>query len=145
MRLIFSILLAVFISACTQTTSVSEKQIKREIDSLMRVQERAWSNGDIEGFMEHYWKNDSLVFSTTTSRTYGWQQATDRYKRSYPNKDSMGILNFSDAHTKLISHKIALTTGQWKLHREKDTLVGRFTLVWKSIGDRWCIIADHSS
>ena len=34
------------------------------IRSLLYKQQDAWNAGDIEGFMEYYWKSDSLCFMT---------------------------------------------------------------------------------
>lgn len=134
--------------ACTSTQSPepqSENVVQKQIHSIMTAQEQAWNQGDIEGFMSNYNQTDSLVFSGAKSITFGWQQAVDRYKRSYPDKEAMGQLNFSDTRTKLLSEKVAFTTGQWNLERKTDTISGRFTLVWKLLNNEWLIIADHSS
>ncbi|MEN9525309.1 MAG: hypothetical protein RLZZ256_693, partial [Bacteroidota bacterium] len=57
-----------------------------EIRALLKKQTESWNRGDIEGFMEGYWKNDSLMFIGKSGITYGWQQTLNNYKKGYPDK-----------------------------------------------------------
>jgi len=75
---------------------------KKEILKVMTDQQTAWNNGNIDGYMQGYWKNDSLLFIGSKGPTYGWQKTLDNYKKSYPNKEKMGILEFSDIQVKKI-------------------------------------------
>lgn len=56
-------------------------QEKQAIARVMHQQQIDWSNGDLDGFMQSYWKSDSLVFIGKRGPTYGWQQALDNYKK----------------------------------------------------------------
>jgi ketosteroid isomerase-like protein len=111
----------------------------------MYEQEQSWNNGDIEGFMKHYWQNDSLKFIGRRGLTYGWQQTLDNYKRSYPDRAAMGRLQFDILSTDILSDSSAFVIGKWTLLRSADTLSGHYTLLWKKYDDRWVIVADHSS
>ena len=51
-----------------------------EIRTLLQKQTEAWNRGDVEGFMEGYWKSDSLMFIGKSGITYGWQKTLDNYK-----------------------------------------------------------------
>ncbi len=55
-----------------------------EIRNLLNQQISAWNQGDIEGFMETYWKNDSLMFVSKNGITWGWNNTLNVYKKSYP-------------------------------------------------------------
>lgn len=59
-------------------------QDKQAILKIMNDQQTAWNNGDIDAFMQDYWKSDSLVFVGKTAPLYGWQSTIDRYKKSLP-------------------------------------------------------------
>ena len=85
---IISILLLTIIS-CTNNQHQNEN-----ILSVMKMQEKAWSDGDIEAFMQGYWQSDSLMFIGKNGIKYGWQTTFDNYKKSYPNKAAMGKLEF---------------------------------------------------
>ena len=70
----------------------SNKQIDLVLNHL-HSQQKAWNEGNIDGFMSSYWNNDSLKFIGSKGITYGWQKTLDNYKKSYPNKEAMGKLN----------------------------------------------------
>ena len=41
------------------------------VRDVMKQQVSAWNRGDIEAFMETYWKSDSLLFAGKNGITYG--------------------------------------------------------------------------
>ena len=120
-------------------------QDRQAIVNLMHNQEVAWSNGDIEGFMQGYWKSDSLMFIGKRGPTYGWQQAVDNYRKGYPGKAAMGKLTFRIDKVELISKGDAFVMGAWSIAREKDAPGGYFTLWFKKINGEWKIVCDHTS
>ncbi len=115
------------------------------IDRIMAAQENAWNTGNIEGFMNGYWENDSLTFVGSKGLTNGYHQVLANYKRSYPDVDAMGSLSFNVLRKEKISSKAYHVLGKWTLFRTKDTLSGHYTLLWKYIDDEWRIVTDHSS
>lgn len=117
---------------------------RNEILEVMHQQEVAWNNGNIEGFMNGYWKSDSLKFVGKNGIKYGWQNTLENYKKSYPDKATMGTLKF-DVIQLEVSGKSAFVLGKWQLKREKDTPNGYFTLFWKKINGHWVIVIDHTS
>ena len=110
----------------------------------MKKQEQAWNHGDIEGFMKYYWKNDSLKFIGSKGITYGWQKTLDNYRKSYPDKASMGTLTFEINTNEELSKNSVFIVGKWSLAREKS-VGGYFTLLWKKIDGNWVIVVDHTS
>lgn len=118
---------------------------KKEILKVMTDQQTAWNNGNIDGYMQGYWKNDSLLFIGSKGPTYGWQKTLDNYKKSYPNKEKMGILEFSDIQVKILGKKHAYVFGKWKLVRTNDSPNGIYTLIFEKFKDGWKIISDQSS
>ena len=63
---------AIFIASCSQTST--EQEDKKAILAIMDLQQKAWSNHDLEGFMQGYWKSDSLKFYGSSGLTYGWDK-----------------------------------------------------------------------
>lgn len=124
---------------------VSAQSNEEAIRGIMANQEQAWNNGDLEGFMQGYWENDSLVFIGSKGLTYGWQNTLDNYKKSYPDKAAMGTLVFTLNKIEATDSKSAYVIGKWSLIREKDNPNGHFTLYWRKIKCTWVIVADHSS
>ena len=123
--------------------SFSQTEVAKVLEN-MNAQEKAWNEGNIEGFMKYYWSNDSLKFIGKSGITYGWQKTLNNYKKSYPTKAEMGILTFSIKEATLLSPESIFLIGQWQLKKDKPA-GGYFTLLWKKINGNWVIVADHTS
>lgn len=120
-------------------------QDKQAILKVMHGQELAWNRGDIDGFMESYWKSDSLVFVGKTAPVYGWETTLNNYKKHYPDKVAMGQLSFSIIQVKVLNATNAFVLGGWQLKREKDAPGGYYTLWFRKIKGEWKIVCDHTS
>ena len=118
---------------------------KSAILEIMASQEMSWNKGDLEGFMNGYWRSDSLRFIGKSGITYGWQPTLANYQRSYPDKAAMGKLKFTILRVESLGKGVAHVTGAWLLTREKDAPQGYSTLLWRKINGEWVIVADHSS
>ncbi|MGZ4089699.1 MAG: YybH family protein [Bacteroidia bacterium] len=123
---------------------LSQKEVET-VKSLMNKQQEAWNKFDIEGFMEHYWKSDSLKFIGSKGLTYGWQKTLDNYKKSYPDKDAMGRLEFNINSAELLGKNAVYIIGKWTIHKKEKDVGGYYTLLWKKIDNKWVIVADHTS
>jgi ketosteroid isomerase-like protein len=120
-------------------------QDKQAILNVLSVQQTAWNKGDIDGFMQGYWKSDSLMFIGKSAPAYGWQTTLDHYKKSYPDKAAMGQLTFDILQVNVLDPANAFVLGAWHLKREKDAPGGYFTLWFKKINGEWKVICDHTS
>jgi ketosteroid isomerase-like protein len=116
----------------------------QSVRRLMAEQQVSWNKGDINGFMEHYWKSDSLKFIGSKGITYGWQKTLDNYIKGYPDKTAMGMLNFTLIEVSELSSSAVFVIGKWELQKEKPAS-GHFTLLWRKINKKWVIVSDHTS
>ena len=128
-------------SASTQ----SSESIAASIRAVLQAQKEAWNAGDIDQFMEYYWKSDALTFSSGGKTTRGWQGTLKNYKKRYPTRDEMGKLDFNGLEVINLGDDAALVLGQWRLARKSDKLEGNFSLVFRRIDRNWIIIHDHTS
>jgi len=133
--------LLVCLSCQTPTTT---KQDKEAILTVMNAQEKAWSNNDLEGFMQGYWQSDSLTFYGRNGITKGWQQTLTNYKKGYPTKEATGTLNFKVEAISKISKDSYSVMGAYHLKREVGDANGVFLIIFKKIAGEWKIIADMS-
>lgn len=117
----------------------------REITKLLGQQAAAWNAGDIDAFMEHYWKSDELTFSSGGQTTRGWQRTKESYQQRYPTREKMGQLTFSQLEVTPLGDSAALVLGRWRLARDESPVGGNFTLAFRKIDGRWVIIHDHTS
>jgi ketosteroid isomerase-like protein len=122
-------------------------QQKQAILKVLSTQQDAWNRGDFDAFMQGYWKSDSLVFVRKTAPAYGWQTTLDHYKKAYPDKATMGTLNYSIVKVDVMDKNNAFVLGAWHLKREssKGDARGYFTLWFKKIDGVWVIVCDHTS
>jgi hypothetical protein len=143
MKCLLTLTIVIFLtSGCTCNRF---EQNKKAIITVMDNQAKCWSNGDIDGFMEGYWKSDSLRFLGRRGLTKGWQTTLNNYKKAYPDKSAMGILKFNHISFEAMNDRTMFVVGKWALEREKDTLSGYYSLLWKEIDGRWKVIFDHTN
>ena len=146
MKLLFAIVFALVTAAAVYPQSDSQKAgISLEIRKVMNDQAAAWNRGDIEGFMEGYWRSEKLVFVSGENVTRGWQPTLDRYKKSYDTREKMGTLRFSDLEITVLSKDAAVVLGSWELTRQADNPKGKFTLIFRKLKEGWRIVMDHTS
>ena len=112
---------------------------------ILAKQTQSWNKGDLNGFMEGYWKNDSLQFIGKNGVTYGWNNTLQNYQQSYPNAEAMGKLTYDVVSIKTLHSDMAYVTGKWKLDRNAGNQNGFFTLLLRRMPEGWRIVADHSS
>lgn len=133
-----------FLITTLNAISQNEASDKEAILSVLRAQEKAWNQFDLEGYMQGYWKNDSLKFYGSKGLTNGWQKTLDNYKKGYPSKEHTGSLNFTiDAITKIEGNSYHVM-GQYHLVRSVGNANGVFLIVFKKIDGEWRIVADMS-
>lgn len=141
MRKYVLILAAGLITGCAHKTGFD----RSEVEKVLQDQAAAWNRGDIEGYMQGYWNNDSVRFVSARAITYGWKPLLERYKKSYPDKAAIGRLEFELPHIEPIEDRHAQVTGKWTLYRQSDTLGGHFQLLLRNFDDGWKIVVDATS
>lgn len=116
-----------------------------EIRAVLAAQVAAWNAGDLEGYMQGYWKNDSVRFVSGNGVSHGWSAMLERYRRGYPDKARMGRLRFEDVEVSVHSAGSASVFGKWLLERAGDAPWGYFTLLMKRTDAGWRVVLDHTS
>ncbi|MBX0334994.1 nuclear transport factor 2 family protein [Pontibacter sp. HSC-14F20] len=124
-------------------TAASEAEVR----PMLASQSACWSQGNLDCFMQDYWKSDSLLFVGKSGLTYGWQKTLDNYRKSYPDPAAMGELTFDLKEVRHLAADHMLVVGKWHLQRDADLgdLQGHFSIILKRFPEGWKIIADHSS
>ena len=103
--------------------------------------------GDIDAFMDFYWKSDSLEFIGKSRVLMLDGKLFLITIKSYDSNEKMGILSFENISYKMLNNNSALVTGKWHLSRNNELrrYEGHYSLIWKMIDGHWKIIYDHSS
>jgi uncharacterized protein (TIGR02246 family) len=145
MRIIFTVIFAALVAMSVQAEhTIKEKEVEKVTD-LLDKQVKEWNNGNLDKFMDTYWKSEDLVFVGSSGVTYGWQSTLNNYKKNYPNKRAMGNLRFNIMDIRKIDKKTIFVIGRFFLTRNAGNVDGHFTLVVQKVRGKWLIISDHSS
>jgi len=136
---------ALSIGACANQKNYNEAEMKTDILQMLDAQDAAWNTGDIDGFMGYYLASDDLRFASGGKIKRGWQATLDNYKTRYPDKVTMGELDFQNLEIKVLSADYAQVFGRWQLTRQHDKPGGLFTLLLNKQDGKWVIISDHTS
>ena len=136
-----NITVSILLIFCSYLSIAQEKEIKE----VLEKQRLNWNKGDMNGYMQGYWKSDSLIFVEKKGPFYGWQKNFEIYQKVYPDKAAMGYLTFDIKQINMIDKKNAFVLGAWNLQMEKEEQKGFFTLIVKKFKEGWKIVVDHSS
>jgi ketosteroid isomerase-like protein len=145
MKLLATFALIIALGSIAKAQSEDQKKkYTDDIVAVMNTQSAAWNRGDIEGFMQGYWNSEKLVF-VSSRVTRGWRPTLENYKRSYPTKEAMGTLTFSELEVTVLSKDAAVVLGSWSLQRANDNPKGKFTLIFRKLKEGWRIVHDHTT
>ena len=134
-----------FISLLVCSSAYSQLRDEIAIRRVLDEQTKEWNRGDVKGFMQGYWKNDSLIFVGKSGVNWGWKQALENYKKRYPDTTAMGKLSFEIIVIRKLSPEYYYVVGKWMLTRSLGDLSGHYDLLLKRIHGVWLIVADHTS
>ena len=143
--IILTTVLAMGSSPLANAAKMPAEMNQHPLVAIIEAQESAWNNGDLAEFMNGYWQSEQLAFIGSEAISYGWDETLARYRQRYPDRATMGELQFEVLELIEISEDYAWLLGNWRLTREDDHPSGHFTLLWQRIDDKWVIIRDHSS
>lgn len=143
MKKLLPFIIVLVLASCktTQPTAIDDVAVIR---SILDQQQKAWSENDLEGFMEGYWESDELTYFSRGKITKGWNTTLANYERNYPTKDDTGKLIFEIANITQINKDAYYVMGSYFLTREVGDTNGTFMIIFKRINGEWKIIGDSS-
>jgi ketosteroid isomerase-like protein len=126
------------------------RDLAREIEDMLHASAGSWNAGDLDGFLDDYWRSEELTFSGPGGVTRGWDDVRRRYLESHwapgVERDS---LRFEVTETVALGSSHALALGRYVLFRPGAggavSSSGHFSLVLRSLDGEWRIIHDHTS
>jgi beta-aspartyl-peptidase (threonine type) len=145
-----ALLLMALVSGARLIPNLSAASDERESDraaitKILATQQSNWNQGNVDAFLEGYWRSPDLTFSGSGGIARGWDGVLARYKKNYPDRAAMGQLDFSGLEFHFLGNDAALVLGHWHLARAHGDIGGVFSLVWQRFPEGWRIIHDHTS
>ena len=118
----------------------------KDIRSVLDRQVQAWNHGDLEGFMQGYWRSPTLTFFSGGTTVSGWEETLGRYRNRYQSAGTeMGKLEFLDLKIELLGPSAAFVRGRFHLTMSSGESGGLFTLTFRKFAAGWKIVHDHTS
>lgn len=140
----FSLFL-LFALAVVPAKVFSQSKDVRKILAVLRLEEKYWSNGDIDGYVSLYAPSDSTRMILSKGAAYGKDSILAFYKRYWP-KEKMGKLVLDGEQLEKISRKYYYVTGYFHVsYPDGRSVNGRYSSLMKKIKGRWYLYTDHSS
>ena len=114
---------------------------------IVLAQESAWNRGDLEGFLSEF-KDAPDTQVVLGNRAVGMTEIRNAFHVNYPNRESMGVLAYSDVEARELGENFALATGKYHLERSKKfggSADGTFTEILEKTPKGWQIIFDETT
>jgi ketosteroid isomerase-like protein len=113
--------------------------------ATLNAQVAAWNEGNLDAFMNIYWKSDDLKFISGVKMTKGWTSTLKRYREEYADDNGLGRLSVDKTDVEMVTDDVAIVTGRFNHNKDGVNTGGAFSLVWKRINGQWRIVHDHSA
>ncbi|HEX6847062.1 MAG TPA: nuclear transport factor 2 family protein [Chitinophagaceae bacterium] len=137
-------LLAFFVFFVLPPKSFSQSKDEKKILEVMRLEEKYWSSGDIDGYVSLYAPSDSTRMILTKGAAYGRDSILAFYKRYWP-KERMGTLVLDGERMERLSKKYYYVTGYFHVsYPDGKAINGRFSGLMKKIKGKWYLYTDHA-
>ena len=115
--------------------------------SVLDAQAAAWNRGDLERFLEGYWRSERTIFAGGGQVHRGFEAMAERYRKTYGSREKMGTLSFGSLVFESMEADRAVLTGSWELDLAGSPTRpgGVFTLIFRRLPEGWRIVHDHTS
>lgn len=132
-------------SAAAQAPARSAES--QAIITLLNRQAADWNRGDLDAFAKGYKNSPDILFMGPTIRR-GYAQMLQGYRKSFPNREAMGRLTFSNLEVQPLDEHFATVTGRFHLERTAaggGDASGYYLLVLEKTPAGWKIIRDATT
>jgi len=131
-------------SASPTDTQLTEA--RTEISSMMDASARAWTKGDLDGFMDSYEPGSAITYVTPSGVVHGRDAIRARYAPRFARGARQDSLSFENLEVDLLAPDLANVIAYYRLSRgDSTTARGPTSLVMRRRNGQWRIIHDHSS
>lgn len=117
------------------------------ITTVLNKQADDWNRGDLDAFATGYKNSPDILFVGKTIRR-GYDQMLNGYRKSFPNRDAMGKLTFSNLEIQPLDEHFATVTGRFQLARTTaggGDMQGHYLLVVEKTAAGWKIVRDATT
>jgi len=114
------------------------------IETVLAAQAAAWSRGDLDGYLEYFWRDPRLYYGSVNTVVRGWDALRASYASRYGEGAQLGQLKFSDINIEILSEDAAMVTGRFHVTEAKLPASGSWLIVLRKFpGFGWRVVADQ--
>ncbi len=124
--------------------SFSQSKDEKKILAVLRLEEKYWSSGDIDGYVSLYAPLDSTRMILSKGAAYGKDNILSFYKKYWP-KEKMGKLVLDGEAMERLSRRFYYVTGYFHvIYPDGKKIEGRYSSLMIKIKGKWYLYTDHS-
>jgi hypothetical protein len=124
--------------------SFSQSKDEKKIQAVLRLEEKYWSSGDIDGYVSLYAPLDSTRMILSKGAAYGKDNILSFYKKYWP-KEKMGKLVLDGEAMERLSRRFYYVTGYFHvIYPDGKKIEGRYSSLMIKIKGKWYLYTDHS-
>lgn len=124
--------------------SFSQSKDEKKIQAVLRLEEKYWSSGDIDGYVSLYAPLDSTRMILSKGAAYGKDNILAFYKKYWP-KEKMGKLVLDGEAMERLSRRFYYVTGYFHvIYPDGKKIEGRYSSLMIKIKGKWYLYTDHS-
>ena len=130
-------------SALLTANQLAAKQIN---DTLLGMVEK-WNAHDLDAYLDFFWRSPALVFLEDGAAINGWQELSDKYHRSFSDRNNMGRCSAARVQVRMLTPETAFVVTSWTIAfpGTKSVIVGIDSNYVQRIGGAWKVTLTHSS
>jgi ketosteroid isomerase-like protein len=140
--LAFSLLTA---SAQERLYTATPEQL--QVVKVVLAEQTAWNKGDLDGYLSHF-KDSQETQAVLGTLVRGMPAIRSAFKANYPNRESMGQLEYMEVEARELGEKFAMATGRYRLERSKKSgggAEGTFTEIFEKTDSGWIVIFSETT
>lgn len=150
-RPFFALAFAILLLIPTATPAFAQAAAKpaetEAILAMLNKQADDWNRGDLDTFATGYKNSPDILFMGRTIRR-GYDQMLAGYRKSFPTREAMGTLTFSNLEVQPLDEHFATVTGRFHLERTPaggGNASGYYLLVVEKTPSGWKIVRDDTT
>lgn len=137
-------ILTVLLLLIVPASGISQSKDAKKILTVLRLEEKYWSSGDIDGYVSLYAPLDSTRMILGKGAAYGKDNILAFYKKYWP-KEKMGKLVLDGEAMERLSRKFYYVTGYFHvIYPDGKKIEGRYSSLMIKIKGKWYLYTDHS-
>jgi len=114
------------------------------IEAVMNAQADAWSRGDLDGYLDYFWRDPRLYYASVNTVVRGWDALRESYARRYGEGAQLGHLQFSNVEIELLGEDAAKVSGRFEVTNAAYPATGTYLIVLRKFTDvGWKVVSDQ--